>query len=404
MADVRGKKPLREPVEPLGLTLTSSLSVPAVRAGNLILFSGIRASDRSLTYYSGDPWEQARRCLENLRAGLSAVGATLDHVAKVTVYFDDLRWRPPFEDVWAEYFPNNPPARLMLQAGNANDDPSGNAYYLLDVIAVQPGEPLRQAIAAPRGAPPLDPHTVGAVAAGGFVFFSSIRGADESSSVYLPSDPAKQVERAYQNMRLYLEAAGGSLDHLVRMNIHFQDLKYRDGFNALWAEIFPKNRPARNALTAANANEHPEGNAHFVLDAIGVVPGYSTRQEFYVAEGGAMHGAGNVSGTVANGMIFCGAMRGGVGNVYFDSDPRVQVERVFINMEKTMEGAGCTLDNVAKVTVHFEDLRFRTIFNERWKEVFPASPPALTELEAGSANHTPLSNAYCVLDVIATAP
>ena len=117
-----------------------------------------------------------------------------------------------------------------------------------------------------------------------------------------------------------------------------------------------------------------------------------------------MHGAGNVSGTVANGMIFCGAMRGGTGNVYFDSNPNVQVERLFINMAKTMEGAGCSLDNVAKVTVHFEDLRFRDVFNAKWRDVFTVNPPALTELEAGSANHTPLSNAYFVLDVIATAP
>ena len=61
-------------------------------------------------------------------------------------------------------------------------------------------------------------------------------------------------------------------------------------------------------------------------------------------------------------------------------------------------------DNVAKVTVHFEDLRFKPLFDAKWKEVFPADPPALTQLQAGSANHTPLSNAYFVLDVIATAP
>jgi 2-iminobutanoate/2-iminopropanoate deaminase len=398
------QKVLREPITlPSSQTLTSPLTVPAVKSGNLIFLSAVRGTDKGLVYLSGDPREQARRCFENMASVLGAAGASLGHVAKVTVYFSDFRWLPAFDEVWAETFPDNPPARLMLKAANASDDPMGNAYFVLDVVAVQPGQETRQVVPRPAGAPPLDPHTAGAVVAGGFVFFSSVRGADESSSVYLPSDPKKQVERAYENMRLYLQATGGSLDQLVRMIIHFDDLKYRDGFNALWAEIFPKNRPARSALTAADANEHPEGNAHFVLDAIGVAPGYPTRQEFYVAPGGAMHGAGNVSGTVANGMLFCGAMRGGVGNVYFDSDPRVQAERAFINLAKTMEGAGVTLDNVAKATVHFEDLQFLGVFNDKWRETFPANPPALTELQAGSANHTPLSNAYFVLDVTGAA-
>ncbi len=395
-------KPLREPIA--SSTPASPLTVPAVKAGNLILCSAIRGTDKGTVFGPGDPKEQARLAFANLKTVLAGAGATLDHVAKVSVHLQDFKYLPGFNEVWAETFPTNPPARFLEVVKNASDDPMGNAYFVLDVIAVQPGEPTRQEIKRPAGAPPVDPHMVGATAAGGFVFFSSVRGADESSNVYLPSDPAKQVERCYENMKLYLEAAGGGLEQLVRMVIHFQHLKYRDGFNSLWATLFPTNRPARNAFTSVNVNEHPEGNGYFVLDAIGVLPGRSTRQEFYVAEGGAMHGAGNVSGTFSNGMIFCGAMRGGVGNVWFDSDPKVQVERIFINMERTMAGAGVTMDNVAKVTVHFEDMRFLDAFNAKWKEIFPTNPPALTELIQGSANHTPLSNAYFVLDVTATAP
>jgi hypothetical protein len=66
--------------------------------------------------------------------------------------------------------------------------------------------------------------------------------------------------------------------------------------------------------------------------------------------------------------------------------------------------ASCTLDHVAEVSVHFEDLRFKAAFDAKWKQVFSNDPPALIQLQAGSANHTPLSNAYFVLDVIATAP
>ena len=395
------------PRRPINLTkgpAINPISGHGVAAGNLLLFSGIRGSEESPVFFTGDPTEQARRCFENLKALLAAEHASLDHVARITVYLDDFKWRPFFEEVWAEYFPDNPPARLMLKAGNSNEDPMGNAYYLLDVIAVQPGQPLRETIGPPEGAPPLDPHTVGAVKAGGFLFFSGVRGADASSNVYLPSDPNKQVTQAFENLKLYTNAAGGSLDNLARVVVHFHDLKYRAAFNDYWAEQFSTNRPARIAFTADNANEHPEGNAHFVLDVIGVAPGYPLRKEFYIVEGGAPHGPGSVAGSIANGMIFCAAMRGGTQNVFFNSDPKGQAERAFINLGFTMEGAGATLDHVAKITVHYENLRFRQVFEEKWAETFPTNPPALTQLKAGSANHTPLSNAYFVLDVIAAAP
>jgi hypothetical protein len=56
---------------------------------------------------------------------------------KVT-YLQDLRYRLPFHEVWLEYFPKDPPARIAIQVADANAQPGGNAHFALDVIALDP--------------------------------------------------------------------------------------------------------------------------------------------------------------------------------------------------------------------------------------------------------------------------
>jgi 2-iminobutanoate/2-iminopropanoate deaminase len=54
----------------------------------------------------------------------------------VTLYLGDLRFRREFHEVWMEYFPANPPARVAVQVADANAAPGGNAHFVLDVVAL----------------------------------------------------------------------------------------------------------------------------------------------------------------------------------------------------------------------------------------------------------------------------
>ena len=57
---------------------------------------------------------QTRQCLANLRAVLEAGGATLQQVAKVTVYMADPDGWPVFNRVYAEVFGAHKPARAIV--------------------------------------------------------------------------------------------------------------------------------------------------------------------------------------------------------------------------------------------------------------------------------------------------
>ena len=133
------KQPVRQVVHPKpGGSAHGVGMVPGVKAGGMLFFSAVRGGGPGRGEWSDDTKEQARLAFLNLKLLLEGAGATFDHVAKVTVYFQDLNYRQPFHEIWMETFPVDPPARTAMQVANASANPQGNAHFVMDVIAVAP--------------------------------------------------------------------------------------------------------------------------------------------------------------------------------------------------------------------------------------------------------------------------
>jgi 2-iminobutanoate/2-iminopropanoate deaminase len=89
----------------------------AVRAGDLLFCSGQIPLDPSTgELVKLDAAGQARRCLENLEAVCRAAGAQLSSAVRCTVYLTDMGDFARVNDVYAEFFPDDPPARVAIQA------------------------------------------------------------------------------------------------------------------------------------------------------------------------------------------------------------------------------------------------------------------------------------------------
>ncbi len=86
----------------------------AVRTGNLLFVSG-QVGMRDGKIVEGIE-EQTRATMENIRAVLAQAGATLEDVVKVTVFITDMSLWPKMNEVYAEYFPKDKPARSALGA------------------------------------------------------------------------------------------------------------------------------------------------------------------------------------------------------------------------------------------------------------------------------------------------
>ena len=86
----------------------------AVRTGNLLFVSG-QVGMRDGNIVEGIEG-QTRATLENIRNVLARAGATLEDVVKVTVFITDMSLWPKMNEVYAEYFPKDKPARSALGA------------------------------------------------------------------------------------------------------------------------------------------------------------------------------------------------------------------------------------------------------------------------------------------------
>lgn len=85
---------------------------------------------------------------------------------------------------------------------------------------------------------------------GNIVYSSGISGHDPDTQT-TPSDPAGQAKVMFQNVRRFMQAAGGTSDDIIRMTLFVRDKKLREYLNKEWLEMFPDehSRPARHAIT-----------------------------------------------------------------------------------------------------------------------------------------------------------
>ncbi len=87
----------------------------AVSAAGLLFCSGQIPLDLSTGELVGEtPAEQAHRCLENLQAVCDAAGASLQQAVRLTVYMTDLGAFAEVNEVYATFFPKDPPARVTV--------------------------------------------------------------------------------------------------------------------------------------------------------------------------------------------------------------------------------------------------------------------------------------------------
>lgn len=88
----------------------------AVEGGGFLFVSGQGPLDPATgRVVDGDFRAKARQCLRNIEAILQASGGSLDDVVKTTVFLQDWGDFAALNEVYAEVFPENPPARSTLQ-------------------------------------------------------------------------------------------------------------------------------------------------------------------------------------------------------------------------------------------------------------------------------------------------
>ena len=111
------------------------------------------------------------------------------------------------------------------------------------------------------------PQAIGAysqaIRCGDAVYLSGQIGLDPAT-MQLVEGAEAQIHRVFQNLRAVAAAAGGSLDHVVKLTVYLTDLAHFARVNEIMATFFKPPYPARAALGVASL---PRG-ALVEIDAI----------------------------------------------------------------------------------------------------------------------------------------
>ena len=112
---------MREIVQVSGISdFTRRAKLPisaAVKANGLVFVSGMPPIDRDTGgFLQGDIAVQTEQCLKNLQHALESAGSSLERVCMVRVYANS-RHYAAINDVYARFFPHEPPARTFVPVG-----------------------------------------------------------------------------------------------------------------------------------------------------------------------------------------------------------------------------------------------------------------------------------------------
>jgi 2-iminobutanoate/2-iminopropanoate deaminase len=98
----------------------------------------------------------------------------------------------------------------------------------------------------PDGARPAAPYSP-AVVSGDHVYTAGQVAFDAEGTI-VPGGVAEQTRQAFANLQRCLEAAGCTLDDVVKVNAYLADLASFEDFNAVYREAFSEPYPARTTV------------------------------------------------------------------------------------------------------------------------------------------------------------
>ncbi|MGI5854631.1 MAG: RidA family protein [Bacillota bacterium] len=104
----------------------------AIRTGNLIFCSGqLPINPQTGQLLTGSIAEQTDQVMQNIRAILTAAGASLRDVVKTTIFLADMNDFAAVNETYGKYFQVDPPARSTVQVARLPKD----ARVEIEVVA-----------------------------------------------------------------------------------------------------------------------------------------------------------------------------------------------------------------------------------------------------------------------------
>jgi 2-iminobutanoate/2-iminopropanoate deaminase len=109
---------------------------------------------------------------------------------------------------------------------------------------------MREQITTDKTAKPGGPFSA-AIRRDGFTFLSGQVAEDPATGALVDGDITAQTEQIFRNLTAVLEAAGKTLDDVVRVGVYLTDMSNFAAMNSVYERSFTEPYPARTAIGVA---------------------------------------------------------------------------------------------------------------------------------------------------------
>ena len=373
-------------------------------AGDLIFAAGQLASDfktgvpaqarkqENFPFYGSDIELQTAYILDNLKQTFEAAGSSLERVVKAHVFLTDLNHFHGFDSVWKRYFKVPPPRTTIGCTGLLVQD----TLVEIDLIGYVPRKGLDHKAIVSSVPRPLANYSE-AFVIGDLIFAAGQLASDFKTGVpaqarrqdnfpFYGSDIGLQTAYILDNLRKTFEAAGSSLEHVIKAQVFLTDLNDFHGFDSVWKRTF-KLPPPRTTIGCTGLLVK---GSLVEIDLIGYVPRQGLKRQVIKSSaprplahyseaftlGGKVFAAGQIASDHQTGVP--PQARKQESFPYYGSNIELQTAYVLENLKKTFEAAGSSLDHVVKAQVFLTDLNNFHGFDSVWKRYFKLPPPRTT--------------------------
>ena len=123
---------------------------------------------------------------------------------------------------------------------------------------------MRRVITAEQGAKPAGPYSHAIAARGTFLYVSG-QGPVNPATGVAPADFREAAAQALRNVQTIVEAAGGTLADVVKVNAYLRDMQDFAAFNEIYRTFFSASYPARTTVQS-------DLNIPLEIDVVAVLP------------------------------------------------------------------------------------------------------------------------------------
>ncbi len=344
----------------------------------------------------GDIKEQAKQCLDNIKAIVESIDHVMDDVVKINVFLKNISDIEAVDDVYATFFKDYFPTRTVVAVDAL---PMSDALIQVDaIISNGEGTPCQEPCDLIKLARNTEsaPHSAVSTQTVAFSHYNNISAqlpVDPKSGAIVAGGVKEQAGQCLRNIKTILESIDVPFDDIVKINIFLKDLADIDAVNEVYTTFFPDSAIARTvayvpARSIVAASALPM-DALVQIDAV-VSHGDGTPPQEVEDRHGIVIRANNTdkaplsplyTQTVAFSHYNHIAAQLPIdpqSNAMIEGGVKEQAEQCLNNIKAIVESVGHVMDDIVKVNVQLKDMADLDAVNQVYANFFEKELPART--------------------------